>query len=147
MQVVAAGLLVATLSVGGVALAVPGGQPRGTTLAQAGQAHVGLGAGVVPGERGQETSRRVGQEVAAARGQARGPVAAPKRLEDVDGCERAYGTAGQCLPVNPPADVSMPGMWHCVDVLRLFPAGLRVNGSDPLMLDADSDGLACGPND
>jgi hypothetical protein len=59
---------------------------------------------------------------------------------DVDGCNRAYGNAAQCIPSELP-----PGQTDYCEYLRShgFPP-VRVNGSDPERLDADGNGIACG---
>lgn len=58
---------------------------------------------------------------------------------DVDGCNRAYGTAGQCIPTQLP-----PGVAGLCEYLadRGFPP-VRVNGADPLGVDPNGDRIAC----
>jgi hypothetical protein len=58
---------------------------------------------------------------------------------DVDGCNRAYGTAGQCIPTTLP-----PGVADLCAYLasRGFPP-VRVNGVDPLGVDRDGNRVAC----
>lgn len=79
------------------------------------------------------------------------------------GCVRGYGRAGRCLPLVPPGHAGHRGgpdpsqAWTCDRVRGLFPAGITVQGRgngdrgggpiDPLRLDADGDGTACGPGD
>lgn len=86
----------------------------------------------------------------------RGPVAP-------GGCLAEYGEDGQCLPTVPPsmakhvADMKKAGMdpdgmdhhWGCAEVRTHFPEGITVRtaGDDPQGLDANGDGLACGPGD
>lgn len=71
------------------------------------------------------------------------------------GCERAYGDGGQCLPVVPPSQAAHVAAghakprWTCKEVRRYFAEGLVVaeTGVDPLDLDRDEDGIACGARD
>lgn len=66
------------------------------------------------------------------------------------GCALDYGDPGQCLPVQPPSaspQAAAPGAWTCAEVRQLFPDGLAVHGTDPLHLDGDGNGIACGPGD
>jgi hypothetical protein len=58
---------------------------------------------------------------------------------DVDGCNRAYGDAGQCIPSTLP-----PGTSDLCQYLREQGfRDIRVNGTDPERLDTDRNGLAC----
>ncbi|UQX02712.1 galactose oxidase early set domain-containing protein [Streptomyces sp. RerS4] len=62
----------------------------------------------------------------------------------VAGCDRHYGTASLCVPTNFPAEVKKTTRARC-DWLAAhqFPKRMKVNGSDPLRLDADGDGYTC----
>lgn len=74
------------------------------------------------------------------------------------GCVPDYGKDGQCLPPVPPRLVaehaghrgmdplSMAMFYTCEDVLDLIPDGL-VTSEDPLGLDTNDDGIACGKGD
>lgn len=60
------------------------------------------------------------------------------------GCAVGYGRPGaQCLPARGPNDTTLT----CAFVRTLFSAGIAVTGTDPLDLDTDRDGVACGPRD
>lgn len=60
------------------------------------------------------------------------------------GCVLGYGVPGaQCLPARGPGDTPLT----CTYVVTLFPAGVRVAGTDRLRLDTDRDGVGCGPGD
>jgi hypothetical protein len=59
---------------------------------------------------------------------------------DVDGCNRAYGNAAQCIPSElPPGETDYCAYFSS----RGFPP-VQVNGSDPERLDPDGNGIACG---
>ncbi|MCX5376277.1 galactose oxidase-like domain-containing protein [Streptomyces sp. NBC_00091] len=62
----------------------------------------------------------------------------------VAGCDRHYGTASVCVPGTFPAEVKKTTKARC-DWLasHQFPQRMKVNGSDPLRLDADGDGYTC----
>ena len=62
------------------------------------------------------------------------------------GCTPGYGNGGQCLPTRPPsADGAAPSnTWTCAAVRDIFPTGIATT-DDPLGLDTDGDGMACGP--
>lgn len=74
------------------------------------------------------------------------------------GCVPGYGTDGECLPPVPPrlaaehaGHVGMDGhamamFYTCEDVRALIPDGLTTEG-DPLGLDSNDDGIACGKGD
>lgn len=81
----------------------------------------------------------------------------PKKEADgatvnISGCIVGYGDAGQCLPAVPGSAAEM-GMsriqmpWQCPEVVLTFPNGVKVTGKDVLKLDANKDGIACGPGD
>ncbi len=84
-----------------------------------------------------------------------GKVAGPGRKRTsqpvgptVSGCDRHYGSANVCVPTAFPATVRKTTAARC-SWLRTNDYGrLRVNGKDdPLRLDPDRDGLACGKGD
>jgi len=97
----------------------------------------------------------------------RGPVDPSDVLADssqsLGGCLPQYGSDGQCLPVVPPSlsrhlkdmvdagqdPASMPHSWSCTEVRQYFKNGLAVRQAnvDPQKLDANRDGIACGPAD
>lgn len=74
------------------------------------------------------------------------------------GCLPGYGTDGECLPPVPPrlaaehaghAGMDGPEMamfYNCRDVRALIPEGLATT-EDPLNLDSNGDGVACGRGD
>ena len=70
------------------------------------------------------------------------------------GCTPGYGRGKACLPPIAPSAVAM-GMtaqqhpWSCAEVRTILPKGIRLNskGTDPLALDRNNDGLACGTGD
>jgi hypothetical protein len=67
-----------------------------------------------------------------------------------NGCQKHYGSPGQCLPLLSPSQQAMPDMdhpWTCPEVRTLFPEGIAVRGKDSLRLDTNSDRIACGPGD
>lgn len=119
-------------------------RPRWTTLSEAASRPVGVGDhGVAEGVRG---SRRPGVPVRSV---------LPSPAAGNGGCERAYGDGGQCLPVVPPSQAEHVAaghaqpLWTCRELRRYFPSGLLVAraGVDPLHLDHDGDGTACGNGD
>lgn len=59
------------------------------------------------------------------------------------GCAVGYGRVDQCVPARAPGGA----VTTCAYVLTVFPNGLPVTGRDPLELDGDRDGTACGPGD
>lgn len=70
------------------------------------------------------------------------------------GCTPGYGKGKACLPPIAPSAVAM-GMtaeehpWSCAEVRTILPQGIRLNivGTDPLGLDRNHDGIACGTGD
>ncbi len=60
-----------------------------------------------------------------------------------NGCAVGYGRVDQCLPMRAPGGARTT----CTYALTIFPHGVPVTGRDPLRLDTDRDGLACGPGD
>lgn len=87
--------------------------------------------------------------VGAAAGAPREAVDAPGTdAAPVDGCAVDYGVPGQCVPAQPPhAGHGGPEFWTCADLRPHFPDGVTVRGDDVWGLDADGDGVACGPAD
>ena len=76
------------------------------------------------------------------------------RYGESAGCVPGYGRAKQCLPPVSPAAVAMKMTaeehpWDCDEVRKLFRSGIAVNkkGVDPLRLDYNRDGVACGHGD
>jgi hypothetical protein len=81
------------------------------------------------------------------------------------GCVLGYGKGKLCLPTVPPGERAHAGhagvadlasRWTCSQVWLLFPKGIAVNSSrdgvgsdgvDPLGLDTNEDGVACGSGD
>jgi hypothetical protein len=82
------------------------------------------------------------------------------------GCVLGYGRGDACLPTVPPGVQAHAGhggtladlsdRWTCARVRHLFAEGIAVNsqsdglgpdGRDPLGLDTNGDGQACGPGD
>ncbi|ORT61445.1 galactose oxidase early set domain-containing protein [Streptomyces sp. CB03238] len=66
----------------------------------------------------------------------------------IAGCDRHYGTAGVCVPTVFPRSVTATTKARC-DWLAVHDYGrLKVNGKDdPLRLDPNRDGVACGKGD
>jgi hypothetical protein len=74
------------------------------------------------------------------------------------GCVPGYGTDGECLPPIPPRLAAehaghrgmdgpeMARFYTCEDVRALVPDGLATE-KDPLGLDSNKDGIACGKGD
>jgi len=114
-----------------------------TTLDQAASKPVGIGdPGVAEGVRGSRPDvapERVLGSLSAARG----------------GCNVSYGKAGQCLPTVPPSQADhvaaghMKPRWECAELRSMFKSGIsvRVAKVDPLLLDKNRDGVACGKGD
>ncbi|MER6917124.1 galactose oxidase early set domain-containing protein [Streptomyces sp. NPDC000594] len=66
----------------------------------------------------------------------------------ISGCERAYGKAGVCVPTTFPKKVAPTIGARCAWLADRDFARLKVNGGrDPLRLDRDRDGIACGRGD
>lgn len=115
-----------------------------TSLAEAAQKPVGIGdhrvaEGVRGGTRPDTSARSVLPSPEAANG----------------GCDHDYGDSGQCLPLVPPSQAAHVAAghatprWTCKEFRRYFADGLVVvvTGVDPLRLDGNADGVACGPGD
>ncbi|AKZ57835.1 Secreted protein [Streptomyces ambofaciens ATCC 23877] len=66
----------------------------------------------------------------------------------VSGCDRHYGSANVCVPTAFPAEVKRTTAARCDWLARNEYGRLEVNGKDdPLRLDPDGDGVACGKGD
>jgi hypothetical protein len=85
----------------------------------------------------------------------RGEVAEPgeKRASQpvsptVSGCDRHYGSANVCVPTAFPAEVEATTADRCTWLKEHDYGRLEVNGKDdPLKLDRNRDGVACGKGD
>lgn len=122
------------------------------SLADAGRAEVGQAAGAW-----NDRSRNLPKVGKVTPGTILGATTS------LGGCLRPYGDAGQCLPSVPPSlarhvqemkdagldPASMPHTWSCGEVRKYFKNGVSVRqtGVDPQELDANEDGIACGPGD
>jgi hypothetical protein len=123
-------------------------------------------AGVNPDARAVNTGQR--QQAAGIRMRVERPGRIPKdRIGSgvTGGCVLGYGKGKLCLPTVPPGERAHAGhagvadlasRWTCAQVWLLFPKGIAVNSSrdgvgsdgvDPLGLDANKDGVACGAGD
>ncbi|WP_180686427.1 galactose oxidase-like domain-containing protein [Streptomyces gossypiisoli] len=66
----------------------------------------------------------------------------------VSGCDRHYGSANVCVPTTFPADVKKTTAARCTWLKQHDYGRLKVNGKDdPLLLDPNKDGVACGKGD
>ncbi|MBN0045336.1 DUF1929 domain-containing protein [Streptomyces actuosus] len=66
----------------------------------------------------------------------------------LSGCDRHYGNAGVCVPTAFPPEVKRTTAARCAWLEQHDYGRLRVNGKDdPLGLDRDKDGIACGKGD
>jgi hypothetical protein len=66
----------------------------------------------------------------------------------VSGCDRHYGTVGVCVPTVFPEGVKRTTVSRCAWLKRNDYGRLGINGKDdPLGLDPDRDGVACGAKD
>ncbi|MFG2945115.1 galactose oxidase-like domain-containing protein [Streptomyces adustus] len=66
----------------------------------------------------------------------------------VSGCDRHYGTINVCVPTVFPAQVKKTAAARCAWLRTNHYGRLKVNGKDdPLALDRDRDGVACGKGD
>jgi hypothetical protein len=71
------------------------------------------------------------------------------------GCIPAYSLGGQCLPTVPPSQAEhvaaghMKPTWECSEVRTMFAQGITLQrgSADPLQLDTNKDGVACGTGD
>lgn len=118
--------------------------PKQTSLQEAASQPVGIGA------------RRL---ASGLDGQARAATEPKSVFSDtndkVGGCLVAYGKPGQCLPEVPPSQAEHVAMghmqphWECAELRSIFTKGIvvRHKGVDPLALDRNRDGTACGSGD
>ncbi|MBV7699964.1 galactose oxidase-like domain-containing protein [Streptomyces sp. TRM70350] len=66
----------------------------------------------------------------------------------ISGCDRHYGSANVCVPTTFPADVKRTTAARCTWLKQHDYGRLKVNGKDdPLRLDPNKDGVACGKGD
>ncbi|MFF9027796.1 galactose oxidase-like domain-containing protein [Streptomyces iakyrus] len=66
----------------------------------------------------------------------------------VSGCDRHYGSINVCVPTDFPAEVKKTTAARCEWLKANDYGRLKVNGKDdPLNLDRDRDGIACGKGD
>ncbi|MFE1248190.1 galactose oxidase-like domain-containing protein [Streptomyces sp. NPDC058741] len=66
----------------------------------------------------------------------------------VSGCDRHYGSINVCVPTRFPAEVEKTAAARCAWLRANDYGRLRLNGKDdPLGLDRDGDGVACGERD
>ncbi|TPQ17400.1 galactose oxidase-like domain-containing protein [Streptomyces sporangiiformans] len=66
----------------------------------------------------------------------------------IAGCDRHYGTANVCVPTAFPAEVKQTTAARCTWLKENDYGRLKVNGKDdPLRLDRNKDGVACGKGD
>ncbi|MCU0300041.1 MAG: hypothetical protein MUF35_00365 [Candidatus Nanopelagicales bacterium] len=124
-------------------------------------------AGVNPEARGVNTGDR--EQATGIRMRVEDPGRVPEALigsGPTGGCVLGYGRGDACLPTVPPGERAHAGhhgepadlasRWTCSDVRLLYPRGIAVNdaddglgpeGVDPLGLDSNRDGVACGKAD
>ncbi|MEU3658313.1 galactose oxidase-like domain-containing protein [Streptomyces sp. NPDC032940] len=99
----------------------------------------------------KDASAHVHSFADAPRGKTAGP--GKKRTSQpvsptVSGCDRHYGSANVCVPTAFPAEVRRTTAARCDWLARNDYGRLEVNGKDdPLRLDPDRDGVACGKGD
>jgi hypothetical protein len=135
----------AAVSGGGlVAMQAGAAAPTYTTLDQAASKPVGIGdPGVAENVRGGSRPDVLPKEVFRDAAVARG------------GCMISYGKGGQCLPLVPPSQAEhvaaghMKPLWTCAELRLTFKDGIAVRTPkvDPLLLDENRDGIACGKGD
>ncbi|MEV6207300.1 hypothetical protein [Kitasatospora sp. NPDC051914] len=90
-------------------------------------------------------------------GFARGLKASPEQLPTSaspvpqepgsDGCDHAYGTAGQCVPWVFPPGVGSTTRARCAWLTAHGLGELQVHGRDRMHLDRNRDGIICGRDD
>ncbi|WP_129307110.1 galactose oxidase early set domain-containing protein [Streptomyces sp. L2] len=74
--------------------------------------------------------------------------ASQKVSPTISGCDRHYGSANVCVPTAFPAEVKKTAKARCDWLARNHYGRLKVNGGDdPLGLDRNRDGVACGKAD
>ncbi|MEV7686205.1 galactose oxidase early set domain-containing protein [Streptomyces bungoensis] len=100
-------------------------------------------------------SATVSPHVHAFAGSLRGKVSGPGRKRaaqpvspTLSGCDRHYGSINVCVPTVFPPQVGKTAAARCRWLQRNHYGRLEVNGGDdPLRLDRDRDGIACGRAD
>lgn len=135
---VVGGASVATLS----ASAAP---PTLTTLAEAAAQPHGIGqeSEVAKDVKGSKDKKVKPEDVFKTSSSKRG------------GCVPFYSLGGQCLPTVPPSQAEhvaaghMKPKWECPEVRTMFAQGIELQrgSADPLKLDTNKDGVACGTGD
>ncbi|MDX3516635.1 galactose oxidase-like domain-containing protein [Streptomyces scabiei] len=100
---------------------------------------------------GEAPSAHVHDFADAPRGKVTGPgkrTGSKKVSPTLSGCDRHYGSANVCVPTAFPARVGKTTASRCAWLKRNDYGRLKVNGGDdPLKLDRDRDGVACGKGD
>ncbi|MFD8201842.1 galactose oxidase-like domain-containing protein [Streptomyces sp. NPDC059701] len=99
----------------------------------------------------KDASAHVHSFADAPRGKVTGPGgkrASQPVAPTVSGCDRHYGSANVCVPTVFPAEVKRTTAARCTWLARNDYGRLELNGTDdPLRLDPDRDGVACGKGD
>ncbi len=159
-----------SVTVGSVAAVLVATSSEGTGLAPvtaAVAATDGEIAGVNPGASGVNTGDK--KQASGVKMHVQKPARIPKDSIGsgvTGGCVLGYGKGLNCLPTVPPGEIAhaqhagsvadLSARWTCSQVWLLFPDGLEVNrakdgvgseGVDPLGLDSNRDGVACGEGD
>ncbi|MCM4078862.1 hypothetical protein [Paractinoplanes hotanensis] len=109
--------------------------PPGTTRPPAAPAAT-VAAGGPPAPFVQTFAGQPGVRPLPARPSPTAPVPVPAH---VDGCDRAYGTPGQCVPWTFPPNVTDKCAWLATNGFT----GLTVRSPDRHRLDSDRNGIAC----
>ncbi|MEU3887486.1 galactose oxidase-like domain-containing protein [Streptomyces sp. NPDC029041] len=74
--------------------------------------------------------------------------ASQKVSPTISGCDRHYGSINVCVPTNFPAEVKKTTAARCAWLKTNDYGRLKINGKDdPLGLDRNRDGIACGKGD
>jgi hypothetical protein len=101
--------------------------------------------------RATDASAHVHDFADAPRGKVTGPGkkrAAQKVSPTISGCDRHYGSINVCVPTDFPAEVKKTTAARCEWLKANDYGRLKVNGKDdPLGLDRNRDGTACGKGD
>lgn len=122
-----------------------GAGPAGTAGKTPEKAAAGAPAGRAPdgaGRRGTPApfvQNFAGQPGVARQKPRQRPTAPVKVAPTIDGCDRAYGTIAQCVPVRFPAGVTDRCGWLRDHGFK----DLKVTGRDRQNLDPDRNGIAC----
>jgi hypothetical protein len=102
-------------------------------------------------DSGEAPSAHVHDFADAPKGKTTGPqkkTRSKKVSPTVSGCDRHYGSANVCVPTAFPKEVSETTASRCEWLRENDYGRLKVNGrDDPLKLDRNRDGLACGKAD